>query len=97
MIGIFADSGYDQETIQLNAGGILVAYTDGIVESVNGHGEEFGEDRLIRLVLQHSGLDAEKMKTCIVDEVLSWSSAEERGDDMTLIVAKIPLGIVENA
>jgi sigma-B regulation protein RsbU (phosphoserine phosphatase) len=97
VIGIFADSGYDQETIQLNAGGILVAYTDGIVESVNGHGEEFGEDRLIRLVLQHSGLDAEKMKTRIVEEVLSWTSAEERGDDMTLIVAKIPQGIVENA
>ena len=89
VIGIFADSGYDQETIQLNAGGILIAYTDGIIESVNRHGEEFGEDRLIRLVLQNYGLDAEKMKTRIVDEVLSWTSAEERGDDMTLIVAKI--------
>ena len=90
VIGIFSDSSYNQETIQLNPGGILLAYTDGIIESVNESGEEFGEKRLIRLVQQHCRLDAEAIRICIVEEVLSWTSVEERADDMTLIVAKIP-------
>jgi serine phosphatase RsbU (regulator of sigma subunit) len=90
VIGIFGDSTFEQETIQLNAGGILVAFTDGIVESVNEYGEEFGDNRIIQLVEQYGSLDAGTIKTRIVEAVLAWTFAEERADDMTLIVAKIP-------
>ncbi len=89
VVGIFADSKYDQETIYLKSGDLLVAYTDGIVESVNEYGEEFGENRLIQLVRENRNLSAEKMKDLIVQQVLSWSFAEEREDDMTMIIARI--------
>ncbi len=89
VIGIFNDSPYDQDTVEMNAGGILVAYTDGIVESLNEYGEEFGENRIIQLVQRNRNLDAESLKTLIVEQVLSWTSTEERGDDMTLMVARI--------
>ena len=89
VIGIFADSRYDQEVVELNTDGILVAYTDGVVESVNEYGEEFGESRIIQMVQSNRGLDADGLKSLIVEQVLSWTSAEERGDDMTLIVARI--------
>jgi sigma-B regulation protein RsbU (phosphoserine phosphatase) len=90
VIGIFNDSSYEQETIRMKAGGVLVAYTDGIVESLNEKGEEFGAQRIIQLSLQYRHLDAEKIKKIIVERVLAWTSSEERGDDMTLIVAKVP-------
>ncbi|MBN2319338.1 MAG: PP2C family protein-serine/threonine phosphatase [Acidobacteria bacterium] len=89
VIGIFPDSRYDQATVKLNSGGILVAYTDGVTESVNEYGEEFGENRIIQLVQANRDLDADGLKSLIVEQVLSWTSAEERGDDMTLVVAKI--------
>jgi sigma-B regulation protein RsbU (phosphoserine phosphatase) len=89
VLGVFPDSRYEQEKVQLKEGGILVIYTDGIVESANEHGEEFGKDRVVELVKRHSLRNAEAIKSSIIDEVLSWSSAEERGDDMTLIVAKV--------
>ena len=89
VIGIFSDSRYDQDTVEMKTGGILVAYTDGIVESENENGEEFGENRIIQLVQRNSGMDAEDLRSMIVEQVLSWTSAEERGDDMTLMVAKI--------
>ena len=89
IVGVFADSEYDQETIQLNEGDLFVAYTDGIVESINEYGEEYGERRLIRLIQENRDLSAEGIKDCIVKNVLEWAFAEERDDDMTLIIAKI--------
>ncbi|MEJ2109608.1 MAG: PP2C family protein-serine/threonine phosphatase [Acidobacteriota bacterium] len=89
VVGIFPHPEYEQEKIQLNDNGILVAFTDGIVESVNKSGEEFGDDRIIEIVQRNKDLDAEHIKERIVDSVLEWSSTEERGDDMTLIVAKV--------
>ncbi len=89
VVGAFADSEYDQETIQMNSGGVFLAYTDGIAESMNEYGEEFGEDRLIRVVLENRSLDAEGIKQAVVESVLSWTFEKEREDDMTLVVAKV--------
>jgi phosphoserine phosphatase RsbU/P len=89
VVGVFADSKYDQETIPVNTGDLFVAYTDGIVESVNEYGEEFGEQRLTQLVQENRHLNANMIKELVVNQVLSWTFAEERDDDMTLIIAKV--------
>jgi sigma-B regulation protein RsbU (phosphoserine phosphatase) len=88
VIGIFPDAEFEQETIQIHGGDVFVAYTDGITESVNEYGEEFGEQRLIDLVQGKIDMPAEKLQKAIVDEVLAWAFEEERDDDMTLIVAR---------
>ncbi len=89
VVGIFPDAEFEQETIQLQSGDVFLAYTDGITESVNEYGEEFGEQRLIELVTLKREMPAERLEKAIVDEVLGWSYEEERDDDMTLIVARI--------
>ncbi|MBP1597682.1 MAG: serine phosphatase [Acidobacteria bacterium] len=88
VVGIFPDAEFEQETVHLESGDLLLAYTDGIVESVNEYGEEFGEQRLIRLVEGRRNHSAEQLQNAIVDEVLHWAYEEERDDDMTLIVAR---------
>jgi len=89
IVGIFSDSGYEQESIQLHENGILVAYTDGIIECTNENDEEFGESRIIDLVQQNSQMDAENIKERIMAAALEWSTAERRADDMTLVVSKV--------
>lgn len=89
VIGIFADSKYEQETIHSFPGDLLVAYTDGIVESMNEYGEEFGEHRLVQLIEENIHTDSETLKEIIVSRVSAWTFAEERDDDMTLIIAKV--------
>jgi phosphoserine phosphatase RsbU/P len=89
VIGMFADADYAQETIQLESGDIFLGYTDGIVESVNEYGQEFGEQRLIDLIKKHRNLTGDELQAEIVRHVLDWSHEEERDDDMTLIVAKV--------
>jgi phosphoserine phosphatase RsbU/P len=89
VVGIFADSRFEQETIHLKPGDLLVAYTDGIVESLNEYAEEFGEERLITLIQDNRHLSADGIKEKVVEGVLSWTFSEERDDDMTLLIARI--------
>jgi phosphoserine phosphatase RsbU/P len=89
VVGIFADSKYDQETVHAKTGDVFVAYTDGIIECVNEYGEEFGENRLAQLIQENLYMDANALKEIVVSKVLSWTFAEERDDDMTLVIAKL--------
>lgn len=89
VVGIFPDADFDEETIHLKPRDIFLAYTDGIVESVNEYGEEFGEDRLVDLIRANQELSADDLQRVIVENVLDWAYEEERDDDMTLIVARI--------
>jgi sigma-B regulation protein RsbU (phosphoserine phosphatase) len=89
VVGIFPDAHYDQATLQLQQGDLFFAYTDGIVESVNEYGEEFGEERLITLLQENRDLSAEELQKMIMDRVLEWAFEEERNDDMTLLIGKM--------
>jgi sigma-B regulation protein RsbU (phosphoserine phosphatase) len=89
VVGIFSDAEYEQETIRMQSGDLLVAYTDGISECVNEYGEEFGEERLVEVIQQHRDRSAEDLQKIVVEHVLNWAYEQERDDDMTLIVAKI--------
>ena len=46
MLGVFPDTGYEQAELALASGDRLVFYTDGITESRNTDGDEYGEERL---------------------------------------------------
>src|SRR5256886_8442014 len=48
LLGVLDDAAYVRGTVQLNAGDMLVVYSDGILESRNLAGEEFGYERLER-------------------------------------------------
>jgi phosphoserine phosphatase RsbU/P len=89
VVGIFPDAEFEEETIRLSPGDLFLAYTDGISESVNEYGEEFGEERLIGLVRAHRQLSAQEMQNVIVENVLGWAYNRERDDDMTLLVARV--------
>ena len=72
---------------QLAPGDILAVYTDGITESFNDSGEEFGEQRLIETLRRHRERPAKDVVDAIIDEVRSFSHHEQH-DDVTLILAK---------
>jgi serine phosphatase RsbU (regulator of sigma subunit) len=87
VLGIFKE--WDCSIIErgLLSGDTLVLYTDGITESFNHMGEEFGEQRLIEAVLRHKELAAAALIESVVAEVLEFSGKKQH-DDITLIVAK---------
>jgi len=87
VVGLFKEWDCSVTERQLFSGDTLVLYTDGITESFNDEGEEFGERRLIDALERHRELPAQAMITSIVGEVQRFSRQEQH-DDITLIVAR---------
>ena len=87
VLGLFKE--WDCSIIErgLFSGDMLVLYTDGITESFNHAGEEFGEQRLIDALQRYRELPPTPLIASVVTEVQEFS-AKEQYDDITLIVAK---------
>jgi serine phosphatase RsbU (regulator of sigma subunit)/catechol 2,3-dioxygenase-like lactoylglutathione lyase family enzyme len=87
VLGIFKKWDCEVGECQLASGDILALYTDGITESFNHDGEEFGEPRLLDSLRRHRTLSPQAALASMVDEVLRFSPQEQH-DDITLILAR---------
>ncbi|HUX38044.1 MAG TPA: PP2C family protein-serine/threonine phosphatase [Rectinemataceae bacterium] len=73
--------------LSLPQGSILVASTDGIIESENLRAERFGKDRLIKAVHDRKDQGAQAIADGVVGELLDFT-AKNQEDDITLLVMK---------
>ncbi len=89
VIGVFRSCVYEQETVQLQSGDVLLAFTDGVTEAFNPEGEEYGEERLQELLRTVSHLSADEVRESVVREVREWCAAAPQHDDLTFIVLKV--------
>jgi serine phosphatase RsbU (regulator of sigma subunit) len=87
VLGLFREWECPIEERCLCPGDTLVLYTDGVTESFNEAGEEYGEQRLADALRQYRSLPPQALLSTIVDEVRRFSPHEQH-DDITLIVAK---------
>jgi serine phosphatase RsbU (regulator of sigma subunit) len=87
VLGLFKEWDCAFGNCRLRAGDTLLVYTDGITESPDTAGEEFGELRLIEAMQRHANLPSQHLLSAIVSEVQRFSP-QEQFDDITLIVAK---------
>lgn len=72
---------------RLFPGDTLALYTDGVSESFNDAGEEFGEQRLLQALQRHRELPTQALLASVADEVRQFSPREQH-DDITLVVAR---------
>ncbi len=89
MLGIFCDTQFDEEEIELRSGDTLVAFTDGVIEARSPLGEEFGEDRLVEIMMENAGLPAAGIESRILQAVEDWTAEAEQEDDLTLVILKV--------
>lgn len=87
VVGMFRSWDCEVAECALGPGDVLALYTDGITESFNADGEEFGEERLVEAIRRERQAGPEAMIEAVVAEVRRFS-AEEQHDDMTMIVAR---------
>ena len=88
VVGAFPFAKYGECSMQLESGDLLVCYTDGITEPENPYGEDYGEVRLIELLLQNAHKDAAEIAGLVVADVTRWTGTTELQDDMTLLLAR---------
>jgi len=88
VVGAFPVARYEEKTVTLEHGDVLLAYTDGIVEPENVYGEMFGEDRLKDLLVKYARADSTELIARTMEAVVHWTGAGELQDDMTMVVAR---------
>ncbi|HEV2668495.1 MAG TPA: SpoIIE family protein phosphatase [Blastocatellia bacterium] len=89
VLGLFCDTEFEEEEIELRSGDTLVAFTDGVIEARSPLGEEFGEDRLVEVLLENAGLPAAEMENRILRAVEDWTAEAEQEDDLTLLILRV--------
>jgi len=89
VIGLLPRASYEQGGVKLQTGDVLLIYTDGISEAMNGCDEEFGEERLQQLVADNLQLSAVDLQKLILAEIERFVGGAPQHDDMTLVVAKV--------
>jgi sigma-B regulation protein RsbU (phosphoserine phosphatase) len=86
-VGLFNGLKYEEDTIELQSGDLLLAFSDGLTEPEQND-EQFGEDRLLSYIRQHC---TEPLPTLASDTLLrlqEWIGNHEQPDDMTLLLAR---------
>ncbi len=88
VLGLFPENHYEQGEVRLRSGDRLLYFTDGITEATNDDGEFFGEERLLRLLVEHRRQSASELRETILNTVADFSGGSFQ-DDVTLVALAV--------
>ncbi len=87
-LGMMSGLEYEERQIAFHTGDVLVMYTDGVVEAMNGKGEMFGLKQLESSIKAAAYGSANGILERIMGDISQFSGSEEQSDDITAIVVK---------
>lgn len=90
-LGTFLQAHYEEVQHPLRSGYFLIFYTDGMVEARGGNGQEYGYDRLRRVVARAAteGATAREVRDSVLGDLSHFKGDQEQVDDMTLVVVRL--------
>jgi sigma-B regulation protein RsbU (phosphoserine phosphatase) len=88
-LGSFGMSSYDERTVDLQVGDVFVFCSDGISETFNAEGEEFGSPRIAATALAHRDKPATEIVQAIFGAMQAFRGDAPQTDDQTVVVVKI--------
>ena len=92
VVGIDSGSVFDRLTVDfavpLERNDCLVLYTDGVTETLNSEGDEFGVDRMMQSVRASANDSAQAIVKRIIEDVREFTGSVPQNDDMTLIAIR---------
>ncbi|MDP9338589.1 MAG: serine/threonine-protein phosphatase [Acidobacteriota bacterium] len=88
MLGALNEATYGSGTVRMDAGDMLLAYSDGLTECMNSKEEEFETRRLIAATKAFSGASASQVLFSTLAAVLDFADTCPPADDLTLLVVR---------
>jgi len=88
-LGAMEEIELEERTLELASGDVVVFYTDGATEAVDSHEQQFGEERLVRLIKESHGLSASELMERLKAAVVAFCGEAPQFDDITLMVLKV--------
>jgi sigma-B regulation protein RsbU (phosphoserine phosphatase) len=87
-LGAMEDWNYTTQRTRLRPGDLLFLYTDGVTEAMDGHNEQFGEERLAASLQQLKGMSAEQTVRGVVQAVQRHAAGVPASDDLTALALR---------
>lgn len=87
-IGGRAKLAYKLQTRKLESGDIVVFYTDGLLDAKNAQGEEFGIERVAKVLQEYEHCEAAAIVDFLGMKVMQFTGATEQVDDITYVLIK---------
>jgi sigma-B regulation protein RsbU (phosphoserine phosphatase) len=87
-LGIFCETEYTSQKLTLEKGDSLVLYSDGLTEAFNSSGEQYGAQRLSRLLEQQSTRTPQELLAQTLDDLKRFRSGAPRTDDLTIMIIR---------
>jgi sigma-B regulation protein RsbU (phosphoserine phosphatase) len=88
ILGLFELATFEEDTITVEPGDILVAFSDGVTEALSASGDEYGEDRLIACVEAEKGKSLQELLDAIFISVREFCTGAVQSDDVTALVLR---------
>jgi serine phosphatase RsbU (regulator of sigma subunit) len=88
-LGIIEEVEYQELTVPMQSGDLIVFYTDGIAEATNANKELFGFDRLEQKIKQLTNETAKEVIQAIVGEAEKFAGSAKQHDDMTVVCVRV--------
>ena len=89
LLGVLPGAIYERGEVSLSPGDLLLLYTDGLSEALDGEEEEFGEGRVIRLLQAQAERTPTELVALLVAEARRFQGRETFADDFTLLISRV--------
>lgn len=88
-LGVVEDSTYSVTEASLGDENVSVyCYTDGVIEAMNSASEQYGKERLIKILLQHRTAAPEALVRHVRKDIIRFVGAARQSDDITMLAAR---------
>ena len=87
-LGMFDDVCYPARKVQLDAGDILLVYSDGLTDAENHHEEMFGEERLLELIRQAAPAGSHALECKLLRAIEEFTEGTPQTDDITFVIVE---------
>ncbi|NVN97858.1 MAG: SpoIIE family protein phosphatase [Geobacteraceae bacterium] len=89
IIGVKGDIVFEDRSIMLNPGDLLLLYTDGVTEATDDDGELFGIERLENILIKCHDEPIQQIVDHIYREVICFSGGNPLTDDVSMVAFRI--------
>jgi sigma-B regulation protein RsbU (phosphoserine phosphatase) len=90
VLGLFEQASFEEETVTLQPGDFIIAFSDGVTEALNTAGEEYMDDRLLASIARHraGAGSAQQLVEHLLADVRTFCGEEMPHDDITLMMVR---------
>ena len=88
MLGLFEHATFDEETLVLSPGDVIIAFSDGVSEAMNEAGDEFTDQRLLASIELHRSKPPQQLLDALLADVRTFCGQATPNDDVTMVIVR---------